>query len=71
MRPPKRAEPIWFMEKKMEQIQLDDSERQPVECWTRVMGYFRPISSYNIGKRGEFAARKYFKEPEGLSDGDD
>ena len=55
----------------MEQIQLDDSERQPVECWTRVMGYFRPISSYNIGKRGEFAARKYFKVPEGLTDGDD
>ena len=55
----------------MEQIQLDDSERQPCQIWTRVMGYHRPIDFYNIGKRGEFAARKYFKEPDGLSDGDD
>lgn len=54
--------------KKEETIELLDSERQPVECWTRVMGYFRPTSSYNIGKKGEFAERKYFKEPQGLSD---
>ena len=28
----------------------------------RVMGYHRPISSFNIGKQGEFAERKYFDE---------
>ena len=27
-----------------------------------VMGYHRPVSSYNIGKQGEFEERKYFKE---------
>lgn len=27
-----------------------------------VMGYHRPVSSYNIGKQGEFAERKYFDE---------
>lgn len=45
------------------EIKLDNSERTPCEIWTRVMGYHRPISSFNIGKKGEFADRKYFKEP--------
>lgn len=44
-------------------ITLDDSERQPCEVWTRVMGYHRPTSSYNAGKQAEFADRKYFAEP--------
>lgn len=26
-------------------------ERQKVECWTRVTGYFRPVVSYNTGKK--------------------
>lgn len=37
-------------------------ERQPVECWTRVMGYFRPVSQFNKGKKSEFAERKWFLE---------
>ena len=41
---------------------LLDSERQPCEIWTRVMGYHRPLSSFNIGKQGEFHERKYFRE---------
>jgi len=44
------------------QIVLDDSERQPCEIWTRVMGYHRPVSSFNIGKKGEFHERRYFSE---------
>lgn len=44
------------------QFGIDDDERQPVECWTRVMGYFRPVSGYNIGKKSEFNERKWFKE---------
>ncbi len=43
-------------------IELDDSERQPCEIWTRVMGYHRPVSSFNIGKKGEHAERKMFLE---------
>jgi anaerobic ribonucleoside-triphosphate reductase len=42
---------------------LRDEERQPCEVWTRVMGYFRPVSSFNLGKRGEFYERKCFLEP--------
>ena len=32
------------------------------EVWTRVMGYHRPVSSFNTGKKGEFAERKFFAE---------
>ena len=30
------------------------------EVWTRVMGYFRPVASFNIGKKGEAAERLPF-----------
>ena len=43
-------------------IVLDDEERQPCEVWTRVMGYHRPVSSFNIGKKGEHAERRFFLE---------
>ena len=33
-------------------IELKDEERTKCEIWTRVMGYHRPISSFNIGKQG-------------------
>lgn len=36
--------------------------RQRCEIWTRVMGYHRPVTSFNLGKKGEFKERKYFKE---------
>ena len=41
---------------------LKDQERQPCEIWTRVMGYHRPVSSFNIGKKGEHQERKFFRE---------
>ena len=44
------------------EIKLKDSERQPCEVWTRVMGYHRPVQSFNIGKKGEIEERKYFVE---------
>jgi len=41
---------------------LLNSERQPCEVWTRVMGYHRPVSSFNIGKKGEHKERRFFRE---------
>ncbi len=38
------------------------NERQSVECWTRVMGYFRPLSHFNTGKQSEFKERVWFVE---------
>ncbi len=35
---------------------------QECEVWTRVMGYFRPVQSFNIGKKGEYAERTMFTE---------
>lgn len=43
-------------------VQLTDAERQPCEVWTRVMGYHRPVSSFNIGKQGEHQERQFFAE---------
>jgi hypothetical protein len=47
------------------EIELKDEERQPCEVWTRVMGYHRPVSSFNTGKKGEYAERRFFREPTG------
>lgn len=44
------------------EVTLEDAERQPCENWTRVMGYFRPVSEFNIGKKSEYAERKCFSE---------
>lgn len=43
-------------------VELKDEERQPCEIWTRVMGYFRPVSEWNIGKKQEHAERVCFSE---------
>ncbi len=45
------------------QLNLVQDKRQPCEVWTRVMGYHRPVSSFNTGKKAEHAERKFFDEP--------
>ncbi|MEI6035106.1 MAG: anaerobic ribonucleoside-triphosphate reductase [Verrucomicrobiae bacterium] len=42
---------------------LPDSERTRCEVWTRVMGYHRPVSQWNLGKQAEHAERKPYLEP--------
>jgi anaerobic ribonucleoside-triphosphate reductase len=37
-------------------------ERTRCEIWSRVMGYHRPVSEWNVGKQQEFADRKFFEE---------
>jgi anaerobic ribonucleoside-triphosphate reductase len=41
---------------------LHDEERTPCEVWTRVMGYHRPVSAFNLGKRQEHKDRKRFSQ---------
>jgi hypothetical protein len=43
-------------------ITLSVEERQRCEVWTRVMGYHRPVASFNVGKKGEHAERRFFCE---------
>jgi hypothetical protein len=45
-----------------EPVTLADDERQRCEVWTRVMGYHRPVASFNIGKKGEHHERCFFVE---------
>lgn len=54
-----------------EAVEPEDEERQPCEIWTRVMGYHRPVASFNRGKQGEFEERCYFSESASQSCCDD
>jgi hypothetical protein len=45
-----------------ETLELAEHERQRCEVWTRVMGYHRPVASFNTGKQGEFLERRHFEE---------
>ena len=45
-----------------EQFELNDAERTRCEVWTRVMGYHRPVSAFNAGKRSEHMERRCFVE---------
>ena len=38
-------------------VVLKDENRQICEVWTRVMGYFRPVSQFNAGKKSEYNER--------------
>jgi anaerobic ribonucleoside-triphosphate reductase len=42
-------------------VQLKDEERQPCEVFSRVCGYYRPVSNFNIGKKQEHKERVTFK----------
>lgn len=46
-----------------EQILRDHSD-QRTKCtvYTRVMGYHRPVETFNSGKQGEFRERRHFRE---------
>lgn len=50
------------MEKYKRDLKLEEHERQICEVWTRVMGYLRPVSEFNKGKKSEFYDRTYFTE---------
>lgn len=43
-----------FLEKHM-------AERQKVLTWTRCMGYYRDVTSFNVGKKSEFKQRAFYK----------
>ncbi len=41
---------------------LDPAKRTRCEVWTRVMGYHRPVSEFNLGKKGEHEERTHYIE---------
>ena len=57
--------PLEFPEGHDEEVngpRLRDEERQQCEIWTRVMGYYRPVENWNVGKKQEFKDREYFSQ---------
>lgn len=50
------------MKSKQQNTAIPQGQRQPCEVWTRVMGYHRPVASFNTGKQAEYAERTFFKE---------
>lgn len=44
---------------------LSENESKRTKCtvYTRVMGYHRPVETFNNGKQGEFEERQHFIEP--------
>jgi anaerobic ribonucleoside-triphosphate reductase len=50
------------MNSKQQQTAIPQEQRQACEVWTRVMGYHRPVASFNTGKKSEYAERTFFKE---------
>jgi len=40
----------------------NQTKRQPVECFSRIVGYLRPISQWNDGKLSEWNERVNFNE---------
>lgn len=47
---------------KQNPVVCEAKPRTKCEIWTRVMGYHRPVSHFNIGKKGEYYSRKFFTE---------
>ncbi len=47
---------------KEEILQKIEAKRTKCTVYTRVMGYHRPVESFNIGKKGEHKERVQFVE---------
>ena len=43
-------------------LETNRAKRTKCVVYTRVMGYHRPVESFNIGKKGEHKERIKFKE---------
>ncbi|WP_374164351.1 anaerobic ribonucleoside-triphosphate reductase [Arcticibacter sp. MXS-1] len=43
-------------------LQLNTEKRTKCLVYTRVMGYHRPVESFNTGKKGEHRQREHFNE---------
>ena len=58
-----------FNEQTGEVVFKDGTERRIAECWCRAMGFYRPVSDFNAGKRSEYDERVCFTaEKAGIND---
>ena len=40
--------------------EIKEVKGTPCEVWSRVVGYLRPVQSFNVGKKEEYALRKNY-----------
>ncbi|WP_345147309.1 anaerobic ribonucleoside-triphosphate reductase [Flavobacterium ginsengiterrae] len=53
----------YYMKTQSHEIpEKQNAKRSKCLVYTRVMGYHRPVESFNIGKKGEHQQRTHFKE---------
>jgi len=45
----------------MEMEEIMKELKMPVEVYSRVVGYYRPVDQWNLGKQEEFRQRLEFK----------
>ncbi len=43
-------------------LEENKDKRQPTEVYSRVMGYHRPVDSWNAGKQQEWEDRQHYTE---------
>jgi hypothetical protein len=56
-------------QKEKKESKMNPQQRTPCEKFSRAMGYIRPVSNFNIGKRAEYEERKTFTEANCLTTG--
>lgn len=52
-----------FRQKKVAEVHKVRGDKVPVECYSRVVGYFRPVNQWNKGKQAEFFDRVTYRIP--------
>ena len=50
-------------------MSAENMQRTQCEVFSRSMGFYRPVSNFNIGKYSEFCERKTFTESNYLTTG--
>ena len=46
----------------MAKFEIEEVQGIPTEVYARIVGYYRPIASWNKGKKDEYKQRVNFKE---------
>ena len=51
---------------RIELLKKYEAERTPTLCYTRCMGYIRPVAAFNPGKVSEYKQRVFFTESKSI-----
>lgn len=44
-------------------VLVAEEDRTQCEVWTRIVGYYRPVALFNLGRQSEHRDRKHFRMP--------